>query len=113
MVDAPQRLEGEATTAFLSRAGRARSARPHGVPRCRRPLDDYKSPLATPCIQLLADLRAEGLNQLAEWHMDGVFDATRAESDAWAKSPEGQAVFRELTKPRPNREQRRRQQRGR
>lgn len=114
MVDAPQRLEGEATTAFLSRVLAEHGAPGHMVSLAAEGhYDDYKSPLATPCIQLLADLRAEGLNQLAEWHMDGVFDATRAESDAWAKSPEGQAVFRELTKPRPNREQRRRQQRGR
>lgn len=85
-----------------------------GVPRdmIQRAIDgyyhDYLSPLATPEIQLVADLRALAsqpatprdsrplLRQMAERVIDGEFDATREESDAWARSPEGQEVFRLL-----------------
>jgi hypothetical protein len=30
-------------------------------------------------------------------HMNGEFDATKEESDAWAESEDGQAAFNELT----------------
>ncbi len=36
------------------------------------------------------------LRQLAQRVLDGEFDATREESDAWAASPEGQETFRQL-----------------
>jgi hypothetical protein len=64
---------------------------------------DFLSPLATPCIQLAADLyRVHTPEALAlrQRHMSGEFDATREESDAWAKSAQGQSVFRELMKGR-------------
>lgn len=69
---------------------------------------DYESPLAMPEVQLVTDLRvlrAEPttgpkakamLSTLAQRVTAGDFDATREESDAWARSEEGQAVFREL-----------------
>lgn len=70
---------------------------------------DYKSPLALPEMQLLADAREHGLTTIAEGVMEGRWDATKEESDAWAASPEGQAVFRELLNGSgPNRAQRRR-----
>ena len=69
---------------------------------------DYKSPLAMPEMQLLADARAHGLTTIAEGVMEGRWDATKAESDAWAASPDGQATFAELLAPRPNRAERRR-----
>lgn len=62
--------------------------------------DDFLSPLATPCIQLAADLAAVGSKEamaLRARHLDGEFDATKEESDAWARSPEGQAVAKELS----------------
>jgi hypothetical protein len=58
--------------------------------------DDYKSPLATPIIQLVNDIREAGHPEFAQRVIDGEFDATPEESKAWANSPEGQAVFQEL-----------------
>ena len=70
---------------------------------------DFRSPLGLPETQLLADAREHGLTGIAEGVMEGRWDATKAESDAWAASPEGQAVFRELLGgARPNRAERRR-----
>jgi hypothetical protein len=69
---------------------------------------DFESELAFPEIQLVADLREmarlpttgpkakRALSLLAERVIDGEFDATKAESDAWARSEEGRAVFNEL-----------------
>lgn len=66
---------------------------------------DYKSPLAMPETQLLTDARAAGLERIAQGVIAGEWDATKAESDAWAASPDGRAAFDELV--RPNRHQRR------
>lgn len=57
--------------------------------------DDFKSPLAMPEMQLLADARKHGLTTIAEGVMRE-WDATPEESKEWAQSPEGQATFREL-----------------
>jgi hypothetical protein len=38
--------------------------------------------------------------KLARALIDGEFDATKAESDAWARSPDGQAAFAGLLKGR-------------
>lgn len=54
---------------------------------------DFGSPLATPCIQLAHDLKAVGAEAVLARHMNGEFDATREESDAWAASPEGQEAM--------------------
>jgi hypothetical protein len=74
---------------------------------------DYLSPLAMPELQLMADLRELAsapatprnsrplLRQLAGRVIDGEFDATRAESDAWARSPEGQETLRQLGMVKP------------
>jgi hypothetical protein len=62
---------------------------------------DFLSPLATPCLQLEADLRAIGTKEseaIRQRHLNGEFDATKEESDAWAESPDGKATFGELTK---------------
>lgn len=72
---------------------------------------DFKSPLAMPEMQLLVDARKHGLTTIAEGVVEGRWDATKAESDAWAASPEGQETFRELLHPRPNRAERRRKKR--
>lgn len=58
--------------------------------------DDYRSPLPFPITQLVDDLRDTGHYDLARRAMDGDFDGTREEADAWAASPEGQQVFRDL-----------------
>ncbi len=85
-----------------------------GVPRdmIQRAIDgyyhDYLSPLATPEIQLVADLRELAslpatpadsrplLRQMAQQVINGESDASTEESDAWAASPEGQETFRQL-----------------
>jgi hypothetical protein len=71
---------------------------------------DFLSELVFPEIQLVADLRglasAPGtphasrplLKAMAQRVIDGEFDASKAESDEWAGSPEGQAVMAELLK---------------
>jgi hypothetical protein len=47
---------------------------------------NFKSPLATPCLQLVQDLEYFGLKILSARAQRGEFHATKAESDAWAKS---------------------------
>lgn len=100
----------EHTTAKLARA---LSAIP-GVPRemVQRAVDgyyhDFLSPLAMPELQLVADLRELAnapampkdsrplLRAMAQQVIDGEYDASKEESDAWARSPEGQETFRQL-----------------
>jgi len=95
------------------RLARALAAIP-GVPQdiIHRALDgyyhDYLSPLALPELALVSDLESLAkrpatprdsrplLRALAERVKAGDYDATKAESDAWASSPEGQAVMQEL-----------------
>ena len=104
----PQRRDGEATTDFLARVLTDEGAPEWMVSYARDGhYDDFKSPLAMPEHQLLADARENDLPLIAECVMQGVFDSTKAESDAWAKSPEGQEVFRELLSGGKNRAQRR------
>jgi hypothetical protein len=69
---------------------------------------DFLSPLDMPCQQLAYDL--DGFTKSATWpraaeatallarHLAGEFDATKAESDAWAASPEGRQTFAMLIK---------------
>jgi hypothetical protein len=59
--------------------------------------DDFESPLEAPCVQLVRDLRAAGAEDLAKRAMNGEWDATKAESDAWANSPRGRAALSELS----------------
>lgn len=74
---------------------------------------DFKSPLPMPEMQLLQDARRLGLTSIAEGVLDGEWDATKAESDAWAASPDGQATFAQLLAGKPNRAERRRRGRHR
>jgi hypothetical protein len=76
---------------------------------------DYLSPLALPEMALVNELgalanqpgRAElaglALLGLRQRVIDGEFDASKAESDAWARSPEGQAAWAELLRGRKGR----------
>jgi hypothetical protein len=68
---------------------------------------DFMSPLATPALQLLYDLgeqavgsrdqnRCKVIMALRKRVMDGEFDASEEESDAWASSEEAQRIFDEL-----------------
>jgi hypothetical protein len=80
---------------------------------------DYLSPLALPELALVAELaglanhpsrrgtaaRTEILN-VRQRVIDGEFDASKAESDKWARTPEGRAAFAALTGgtiPKPRR----------
>lgn len=58
--------------------------------------DDYLSDQDFPIVLLVADLQANGYEELAHRAMNGEFDGTTAESKAWAQSPEGTAAFAEL-----------------
>jgi hypothetical protein len=76
---------------------------------------DYLSPLALPELALIGELRAIAnhpsrngtrsrlvLLDIAQRVIDGEFDASKAESDKWAKSPEGRAAFASLVRlPQP------------
>jgi hypothetical protein len=58
---------------------------------------DFLSPLATPCIQLAADLDAAAKTNsaaasLRKRHGNGEFDASKAEAEEWAQTPEGRAL---------------------
>lgn len=55
--------------------------------------DDFISPLPNPIMHLVSDLREEGLHDLARRAMDGDFDATKEEAEAWFQK-EGKDVFR-------------------
>lgn len=57
---------------------------------------DFLSPLAAPELALLEDARRLGLESIAQGVLEGRWDATKEESDEWAKSPEGQEVFGKL-----------------
>jgi hypothetical protein len=72
---------------------------------------DYLSPLALPEMALYNELRAlanaptrkgtesrAAILAIMEEVIDGHFDASTAESDAWARSPEGKRAFLALTK---------------
>jgi hypothetical protein len=45
--------------------------------------DDFESESATPIFDLVRDLRARGFAKLAKRAMNGEWDATKEESDAW------------------------------
>ncbi len=62
--------------------------------------DDYLADSAFPISDLVNDCRKQGLLAIANRAIDGEFDATKEESDAWAASEDGQAAFRELVQPR-------------
>jgi hypothetical protein len=57
---------------------------------------DFESPLETPIGQLVTDCRDNGLHGIALRAMNGEFDATKEESDAWANSEEGKKLLREF-----------------
>lgn len=58
--------------------------------------DDYADTHACPITQLYAELSAAGFAKFAARVANGEFDATKEESDEWARSPSGQAAAKEL-----------------
>ena len=60
---------------------------------------DYLSPLATPCIQLAADLAAAGTPAalaLRERHLNGEFDASREEGEEWFQAHGKHALMSDI-----------------
>jgi len=54
--------------------------------------DDYASTYTCPITQLHNELMKAGFTKFAARVADGEFDATKEESDEWARSPDGQAT---------------------
>jgi hypothetical protein len=116
---APVPPDDEHTTAKLVRALRAvpdPGVSESMIARAARGYyHDYLSPLALPELALIGELRAIAnhpsrngtrsrlvLLDIAQRVIDGEFDASKAESDKWAKSPEGRAAFASLVRlPQP------------
>lgn len=65
--------------------------------------DDFIADSATPITDLVNDLAKVGSVEalaLRKRAIEGEFDGTKEESDAWASSPDGQDAFRMLIKGR-------------
>ncbi len=58
--------------------------------------DEFKSDLAFPIRALVEDASRHHLHNIALRAMNGEFDASDEEADAWGKSAEGQATLRDL-----------------
>ena len=58
--------------------------------------DDYADTYACPITQLYGELLKAGFSKFAKRVAKGEFDATKEESDEWARSPSGQAAAKEL-----------------
>lgn len=59
--------------------------------------DDYADTYVCPITQLYSELMAAGLTQFARRVVAGEFDATKEESDEWARSPSGQDAAKMLS----------------
>ena len=59
--------------------------------------DDYAETYVCPVTQLYGELMAAGFTKFAARVAGGEFDATRAESDEWARSPAGQEAAKMLS----------------
>jgi hypothetical protein len=59
--------------------------------------DDYADTYVCPITQLYTELMCAGLQKFADRVKNGEFDATKEESDEWARSPSGQEAARMLS----------------
>ncbi len=59
--------------------------------------DDYADTCVCPITQLYSELTAAGFTKFASRVANGEFDATREESDEWARSPSGQDAAKQLS----------------
>lgn len=75
---------------------------------------DFRSGLDSPALALANELHAaakatqdperrDKIHAIYKAHMQGEWDATKAESDDWAEGPDGQLAFRELMGKRGDR----------
>lgn len=58
---------------------------------------DYSDAHACPITECYRLCRQYGLHQVAERLASGEFDASKEESDEWARSPSGQAIAQDLS----------------
>jgi hypothetical protein len=58
--------------------------------------DDYADTHDCPITQLYCELMAAGFTKFAARVAEGEFDATKEESDEWARSPSAQAIAAKL-----------------
>jgi hypothetical protein len=59
--------------------------------------DDYADTYVCPITQLHSELIAAGFTKFAARVANGEFDATKEESDEWARSPSGQEAAKHLS----------------
>lgn len=59
--------------------------------------DDYADTYVCPITQLHAELMAAGFVKFAHRVAAGEFDATKEESDEWARSPQGQEIAKGMS----------------
>lgn len=59
--------------------------------------DDYADTYVCPITQLYTELSAAGFTKFAVRVANGEFDATKEESDEWARSPSGQDAAKHLS----------------
>jgi hypothetical protein len=59
--------------------------------------DDYADTYVCPITQLYSELMQAGFTKFAQRVADGEFDATKEESDEWARSPSGQDLAKRLS----------------
>lgn len=59
--------------------------------------DDYADTHVCPITQLYTELTVAGFTKFAARVANGEFDATKEESDEWARSPSGQEAARQLS----------------
>ncbi|TAL43813.1 MAG: hypothetical protein EPN91_05510 [Salinibacterium sp.] len=59
--------------------------------------DDYADTYVCPITQLYSELMATGFTKFAARVANGEFDATKEESDEWARSPSGQEAAKNLS----------------
>lgn len=67
----------------------------------RAEFDDFESNSATPNIDLYNEFIRRGRKDLAKRVVDGEWDSTPDESEAWAKSEDGRATFAALLGEKP------------
>lgn len=59
--------------------------------------DDYADTYVCPLTQLHSELMGAGFTKFASRVANGEFDATKEESDEWARSPSGQEAAKHLS----------------
>ena len=99
MSDGEEKKMAEPTKARLARELEAAGLTEMSARAATGYYDDYESELATPCLQLAADLAAAGTPAalaLRARHLNGEFDGTREEGEAWYQREGKHALFSDI-----------------